>query len=130
MAGPESTELGVIFDLATVEQELRREEAYAREGHTARTLVRAPDLRVVLIAMKAGSRVAAHTLDETVSIQALGGRLRLQVPRLARPGADGVLELSAGRVLVLEAGTEHAVEAVGDSAFLLTFGWTPKTPAG
>lgn len=129
MAGPDPTELGQIFDLAAVEQELRREEAYAREGHTARTLVRAHDLRVVLIAMQAGSRVAAHTMDETVSIQALGGRVRLQAPRLARPGAGGKLELTAGQVLVVEARTEHAIEAVGDSAVLLTFGWTPRVPA-
>lgn len=129
MARPESAEFGVIFDLATIEQEMRSEEAYAREGHTARTLVRAHDLRVVLIAMTAGSRIPAHTADETVSIQTLTGRLRLQLPRLARQREARIVDLPIGRLLVLEPGNEHSVEAIGDSAFLLTFGWTATTPA-
>ena len=129
MARPESAEFGVIFDLATLEQELRGEEAYARDGHTARTLVREDDLRVVLIAMTAGSRIPPHTAEETVSIQTLTGRLRLQLPRLARQREDRIVDLAAGRLLVLQAGNEHSVEAVGDSAFLLTFGWTARTPA-
>ncbi|HEX7840840.1 MAG TPA: hypothetical protein VF469_25355 [Kofleriaceae bacterium] len=129
MTRPESAEFGAIFDLATIEEELRGEDAYARDGHSARTLVREHDLRVVLIAIKAGSRVAAHTVDETVSVQTLTGRLRVQLPRLARQRGDGFVELPIGRLLVLEPGTEHGVEAIGDSAFLITFGWTASPPA-
>lgn len=126
MAKPESPEFGVIFDLATLDQELRREEAYVREGHTARTLVREQDLRVVLIVMQAGSRIAEHIVNETVSIQTLIGSLRLQLPRLARQREDRIVELPIGRLLVLERGLEHDVEAVGDSAFLLSVGWNGK----
>lgn len=124
MTRPESAAFGAIFDLATIEQELRGEEAYARDGHTARTLVREHDLRVVLIAMQADSRVAAHTVDETVSIQTLTGRLRVQLPRLAGQRGDGFVELPIGRLLVLEPSIEHGIEAIGDSALLITFGWT------
>src|SRR4029077_14945781 len=98
---------------------MRGEEAYPREGHTARALVREHDMRVVLIAMKAGARIAEHTANETVSIQTLSGRLRLQLPRLARQREDRIVELPIGRLLVLERGLAHDVEAVGDSAFLL-----------
>jgi quercetin dioxygenase-like cupin family protein len=129
MTRPESAEFGVIFDFATIEQELRSEDAYARDGHSARTLVREHDLRVVLIAVRAGSRVAAHTVDETVSVQTLTGRLRVQLPRLAGQRGDGFVELPVGRILVLEPGTEHGVEAIGDSALLITFGWTATPPA-
>ena len=48
----------IVFDLAAVDSELRKEDAYQREGHTARTLVREPDLRIVLVVMKAGTRIA------------------------------------------------------------------------
>jgi quercetin dioxygenase-like cupin family protein len=129
MTRPESGEFGVLFDLATIEQEMRSEEPYAREGHTARTLVREDELRVVLIAMKDGARVAAHTVDETVAIQTLTGRLRVPLPRLAGQREDRMVELPIGRLLVLPPGIEHGVEAVGDSALLLWFGWTPKAPA-
>jgi hypothetical protein len=36
------------FNLATVDLQMRREEAYTRHGHTARTLVRERDLRITL----------------------------------------------------------------------------------
>jgi len=128
MPKPTSPEFGTVFDLATIDQEMRSEEAYLREGHTARALVREPDLRVVLIAMKAGSRVAPHVANETVSIQTLAGCLRLQLPRLARQHEDRFVELPMGRLLVLAGGNEHDVEAIGDSAFLLSFGWRDKVP--
>lgn len=128
MAKPESPEFGVIIDLTAIGQEMRTEEAYVREGHTARTLVREHDLRVVLIVMKAGSRMAEHSANETVSIQPLSGRLRLQLPRLARQREDRIVDLPVGRLLVLERGNEHDVEAIDDSAFLLTFGWKDKEP--
>ncbi|MEO9160159.1 MAG: hypothetical protein ABI591_31340 [Kofleriaceae bacterium] len=128
MGKPESPEFGVVFDFTTIDQEMRSEEAYAREGHTARTLVREHDLRVVLVVMKAGSRMEKHTANETVTIQTITGCLRLQLPRLARQRDDRMVDLPVGRLLVIERENEHDVEAVGESAFLLTFGWKDKTP--
>jgi quercetin dioxygenase-like cupin family protein len=107
---------GTIFDLAAVDSELRREDAYQRDGHTARTLVRKPDLRIVLVVMKAGARIAEHRADETAAVHALSGHVRLRLP-------DSTADLAAGRMLVLERGLKHDVEAVADSAFLLTLGW-------
>jgi quercetin dioxygenase-like cupin family protein len=37
--------------------------------------------------------------------------------------AEKVVELAAGRLLVIERGLRHDVEAVAESAFLLTLGW-------
>ncbi len=107
---------GATFDLAAVEREMRREDAYLREGHTARTLVREPDLRIVLVVMKAGARMAEHRAGETVSVHALSGHVRLRLP-------DTTVELPFGRLLVLEKGLRHDVEANEESAFLLTLGW-------
>lgn len=116
MTKPESTARGAIFDLATADREMRVEDAYVREGHTARTLTREPDLRIVLIVMKAASRLAEHHANETVSIHALSGHLRLHI-------LNRVVDLPAGQLLVLERGLRHDVEAVVESAFLLTLGW-------
>ncbi len=118
MTKPESTAGGVVFDLATADREMREEEAYVRDGHTGRTLTREPDLRIVLVVMKAGSRMAEHHADATASIQVLGGQLRLHIQ-------DRTVDLPAGRLLVLERGLRHDVEAVGESAFLITLGWPP-----
>ena len=107
---------GVSFDLASLDGELRKEAAYEASGYTARTLVREPDLRVVLVAMKPGARMLDHQAERTASVQALSGRLRLHLP--GRP-----VDLPAHRLLALEAGLRHDVEALEQSAFLLTIGW-------
>lgn len=119
MTVPASTSSGATFDLASAERELRTEDAYLRQGHTARTLVREPDLRIVFLVMKANSRIAEHRANETASIHVFTGNVRLHLP-------DKLVELRAGQLLVLERGLRHDVEAVDDSAFLLTLGWQPK----
>jgi quercetin dioxygenase-like cupin family protein len=117
MAAPESSEHGVAFDLGAIERELTQQEAYRHEGHTARTLVLAPDLRVVLVTLKGGSRIAEHHANESTSIHAVSGHVRVHL-------RDRTVDLPAGWILVLARGLEHHVEATIDSAFVLTLGWT------
>lgn len=116
MSRPEPTHQAVVFDLAAIEAEMRHEDAYEREGHTARTLVREQDMRIVLIVMRAGARIAEHRVNDTASIHALRGNLQLRLP-------DTTVDLAAGTLLVLERGVKHDVEAVADNTFLLTLGW-------
>ena len=104
---------GTVFELATAERELREEPAYARDGHTARTLVREPDLRVVLVVMRSGGKIAEHRAHETASIQALSGHIRLRVE-------TQLVHLTAGKLLVIAPQLRHEVDALADSAFLLT----------
>ncbi len=106
------------FDLEAVARELRAADAYARDGHSARTLVRRSDLRIVLVALAAERTISEHHADVTATVQTLSGRIRLQLPA-------GALELPAGRLLVMEPGLPHDVHAESDSTFLLTLGW-PK----
>jgi quercetin dioxygenase-like cupin family protein len=108
-----------VFDLAAIDRQLRSESAYSRDGHTARTLVREPALRIVLVVMKAGSRLAEHRAQEITSIQAVTGHVRLAL-------TDRSLELAAGRVLVVAPDLPHRVEAVADSALLLTLAWCER----
>lgn len=119
MSKPEPINRGAAFDLAAIDAEMRREDAYQRDGHTARTLVREDDVRIVLIVMRAGARIAEHQANETASIHVLSGRMRLRLP-------DHDADLPAGRLLVLQRGLRHDVEALVESAFLLTLGWQSK----
>jgi quercetin dioxygenase-like cupin family protein len=73
-------------------------------------------MRVVLVVMNVGARLAEHRANETASIQALRGHVRLKLP-------DRTADLAAGGLLVLERGLRHDVEAVAESTFLLTLGW-------
>lgn len=112
----EASRRKLAFDLVGVARELRAEPSYAREGQTARTLVRSSDLRVVLVVMRAGKTMSEHHAKVTASVQTLEGALRLGV-------AAERVELPVGQLLVLPPGLAHDVTAEVDSAFLLTLGW-------
>lgn len=111
------------FDLAAEAEQLRREPTWGAHGHNAKTLVKHPDFRVVLIALRAGARMPEHKTDHCVTIHALEGRLRLHV-------SGNTIELGSGELLALEQTVLHDVEAVTDSLFVLSLGWSKAASAG
>lgn len=113
---PAPPDHGATFDLAAVARELRAEEPFLREGQTARTLIRTADLRIVVVALKAGKTISEHHAKVTASVQTLSGHIRLQLP-------DRGVDVPEGQLLVLGAGLSHDVYAEADSTFLLTLGW-------
>jgi quercetin dioxygenase-like cupin family protein len=113
MTKPTSITQGAELDLAVADRELRLEDAYRLDGHTARTLVREPAMRIVLVVMRAGAKIAEHRSQDTASIHAHAGHVRLTMP-------DRAVDLPAGKLLVIAPGLAHGVEAVAASAFLLT----------
>jgi quercetin dioxygenase-like cupin family protein len=110
------------FDLQQELQELRREDSWDREtGRSSKTLAKYPDFRIVLVLMKADTHMKEHRAEARISIQALMGKIRLHLPE-RKP-----LELSAGQLLALDRGVPHDVEALEESAFLLTVCWPTGT---
>jgi quercetin dioxygenase-like cupin family protein len=103
------------FDLNREIQQLRSEGRW-QSGHTAKTLVKYPDFRLVLVAIKAGGRLVRHRTEGRISVHNLVGHIRLHSPEQA-------VELPAGHMLALERDIPHDVEALIDSAFLLTIAW-------
>jgi len=98
-------------------QQLRREDSWQREtGRSSKTLAKYPDFRIVMILMKSGTRMRQHRAEGRVSIQQLKGQSRIHLP-------DRQLTLSSGHLLVLDCGVLHDVEALEESAFLLTISW-------
>ena len=85
-------------------------------GIHSKLLFKKPDFRCVLIAMDPSAVMKEHHADGTISVQVLKGRLRF--------GAQGAPhELAAGNLLTLGASIKHDVQALEDSAFLLTISW-------
>jgi quercetin dioxygenase-like cupin family protein len=98
-------------------KQLRRADSWQREtGRSSKTLAKYPDFRIVLILMKSGTRMRQHRAEGRISIQQLKGRLRIHL-------AERNLDLSAGHLLVLDCGVLHDVEALEESALLLTISW-------
>jgi len=82
-------------------------------GRAAKTLVKHPDLRVTLIAIRGGIQITEHEVSGRVSIQCLKGKVTLHVQ-------DKALDLSAGQILALDRDMRHDVAAAEDSVLLVT----------
>jgi quercetin dioxygenase-like cupin family protein len=109
------------FDLAKELDQLHKEESWLEAtGRSSTTLVKYADLRIVLIAMKANTRMHEHTAAARISVHSLKGHIRLHLP-------GQVVDLPAGHLLALDQCVPHDVEASEDSAFLLTLSWPPET---
>ncbi len=112
LAGPH-----LWFDVGGEIARLRAERIFKAEGHDARTLVKYPDLRIVLTVAKSGTRIRTHETDERITLQCLSGRLRVHLPD------GGQVDVGAGHLLALDKAMAHEVEALAESAFLLCLSW-------
>ncbi len=102
------------FDFAAEIAQLRQEDSWKRgTGRSSKTLAKHPDLRIVLTLLQAGAHVKEHKTAGRISIQGVMGRMRLHV-------SERTVELTPGKLLVLDTEVPHDVEAVEESAFLLT----------
>ena len=109
------------FNLASELAQLQRDESWLPlTGRSSKTLVKYPDLRIVLIAMKANTRMHEHTAAGRISVHTLNGHIQLHLP-------ERVVDLPAGNLLALDQCVSHDVEASEDSAILLTLSWPPET---
>ena len=104
------------FNLAEETAQLHEEEAWLRTGRNSKTLVKQPDFRIVLIALKKGGHIEEHSADARISIHTLSGRVKLQLPKQT-------VDLPGGHLLVIDRALEHDLEALEESAILLTISW-------
>jgi len=91
-------------------------------GRSSETLVKYENFRVVLVVLKQGSLMNGHHADGPISIHGLQGRIRLHLPE------SHTAELESGDILALERGVKHDVEAIEESASLLTISWPAEPP--
>ena len=112
----------LVFDFAEEADRLRKEGPWLQHGRNAVTLVKHPDFRVVFMLMKPGTRLQEHHASGRISVQAMSGHVRLHLK-------EQTIDLPAGHLLALERELAHDVEAIEESAVLLTIAW-PGEPAG
>lgn len=100
------------FQLSAEIERLSATKPWAK-GYVSKVLLKARDLRLVLFAMQAGSRMPEHHSEGRIAVHCLRGAIRLQLPTEAR-------DMREDDVLALDRRVEHDVQALEDSAFLLT----------
>jgi quercetin dioxygenase-like cupin family protein len=101
------------FNLAGELEKLHAEPAWQAGDRNARTLSKKPRLRVVLMALKSGARLDKHEAPGPISIHALAGQLRVHF-------TSETVELGLGDILSVDSGVSHDLEAISESAVLLT----------
>ncbi len=106
---------GVTHDLAEELFHFANHKPW-QSGLFSKLLVKADDLRVLLIAMDVGATMKEHHADGTITIHVLQGGLRLRVQEKPQ-------DLQSGQILTLAPGIQHDIEARDDSAFLVTISW-------
>lgn len=107
----------VRHDLAEILSELKRRTEYERGDPSGKTLLKVSDLRVLVLALKAGGHMAHHSSSGPIAIHVLHGKVGIDL-------GDRRMELEANQLLTLHAEIDHAIEAVEDSEMLLTIGHT------
>ncbi|MCU1286947.1 MAG: hypothetical protein JWO13_3297 [Acidobacteriales bacterium] len=103
------------FDLAREVIDSERTKPW-QNGHTAKTLFKKADFRMVLICMEKGSILKEHHADGTISVQVLKGSILF----IAQGETHTLQTIS---VVALGGSIKHQVEGLEDSAFLLTISW-------
>lgn len=98
--------------LAQEIQTVRRHLETARH-RAARTLIRTPLLRVVLVAVREGGEVSEHTAEGPITIHVLDGCIELYTQGRRHT-------LGAGMLMSLEGGIPHSVASGEGGLFLLT----------
>src|SRR5438477_8578861 len=94
------------FDLRQEIRLLRKEESWQRGiGRSSRTLVKQQDFRIVLVLMKAKTRLTEHRANARISIQTIQGRIRVKVPKQSK------VELNVVRLLALDSAIPYDIEA-------------------
>ena len=115
---PELANEVIRHDIDTELKKLEEAPSWQREsGRSAKTLVKYEEFRIILVRMKPGSYMSHHRAEGPISIHGLQGKIRVHLPD------DRMEELKQGDLLTLDRGLEHDVEALEDSAFLLTIAW-------
>jgi quercetin dioxygenase-like cupin family protein len=107
------------FDLPAEIDRLRGETTW-NSGQNSRTLVKYNDLRVVLIVLRAHSRMAEHKSEGRISVHVVSGHVQLKA-------AGRTFNLRSGGLLALDRAVPHHVEALEESAVLLTIAWPGNT---
>lgn len=114
---PEPTGTPLLsFDLQAELHRLRAEDHPWQAGRNAKILVKYPDFRILLIALRPGAHMAEHKTIGSVSVQTVSGHVLVR--------AKGkVFDLPEGQLLSLEREMLHDVEALTESAIIVTIAW-------
>lgn len=112
-----------IVNLAEAAREAVEAARASRHGKGTRVLWTGPFQRLVVVGLADGAQLAEHASPPAASLTVLTGTVRLY------SGDEAEWVVSEGEVVAIPP-ERHAVDAVTESAFLLTVSLDPNRPSG
>ncbi|MDO8706647.1 MAG: hypothetical protein Q7J84_17055 [Sulfuricaulis sp.] len=126
MADSEHRVLDLPLMSFAIEQEiakLKASDQWRRESRAAVTLVKNPGTTIVLIALHPGAVLKKHHAEGPITVAVMEGEIRFKA------GGEELV-LRHGGLLALGDAIQHEVEAIEESAFVLTVNHAAKHLAG
>ena len=111
----------MVFRLDQERERTADPETLQSHGRCARTLLKDGPLRVTLVVLGPGGRLAEHSADGPITVQPLDGVIRFTAK-------GDTTEVRHGELLTAGAGVPHTVTSEAGAAFLLTVA-QPGVPA-
>jgi len=105
----------VAVDIRAEIARLKNEPAWASGDRHGSSLVKGDGINVALMVLKAGAKLQEHHTRAPITLQVIEGRINF-----VAGGKKQVV--TAGTILALDRAIEHSVEAVEESALVLTVG--------
>ena len=99
----------LIFDLHEVVKKIKQEPTWKMGERNAITLLKSPQMRIVLIAVRKKTEINFPHSGNLISIQIIEGKVNFQS-----------LMLNKGSLLTLHEDTKHTLYAIEESVILLT----------
>ena len=121
-ARPDRPDPGPLLHVRLAEQleRLRQESTWRTRGRNAITLTQEPGLRLVLMLLSKGTKIPAHHAVGPLTLHVLSGSVTFRT-------GDRTSRIGSGELIALGPALEHDVEALEESAFLLTLA-APTSP--
>ncbi len=101
-----------VFSLRAYGAGLRRQPEYEKDGHTGMILIKTRELRVVLQAAKAGTRLATHVIHGPATLYVISGALDVKT-------RQGTFRVGEAEMAVLPRDEEREISSPAESLFLI-----------
>jgi quercetin dioxygenase-like cupin family protein len=96
-------------------KKIKQEDSWQNGQRNAITLLKSDNMRLVLIALRAGEEIDFRQSDNLISLQLLEGNSEFRA-------VNKTVELKQGNLITLHENMEHSLIAISETIFLLTIG--------
>ena len=105
----------IAVDIRAEIARLKGEPAWANNDRHGSSLVKGDGINVALLMLKKGAKMQAHHTRAPITVNVIEGRINFVVK-------DKTQAVTAGMIVALDRGIEHSIEALDESAIVLTVG--------